>query len=312
MYTSSSTIAGRPSYFSCIISVVFLFLGPFFLRADDQKLELTGLVTDNNLPLADVRISVYEEDVFMTQASTSVNGKFNFSLEYNRVFKIRLEKDNYVAEDILVNTILPKEVSAQKRTNSIVLKMFPVNRSQPFVFNEPVAAVFFHEVVKNFTCDVNYKKTFQTSFTKEPTIHEKLGNSGISEDFKYELTLHRRKAILAAQDTVAQKTEEVGQIQFSADKAPFPFVAGVSSGEVKKLTPLSNNDKVCNAVNLVENTRRINKVSVELNGEKLEYTQIKYLHGGSYYFKNNRSISLETFTREIKKNHLGLCAGIVE
>jgi hypothetical protein len=311
MYTPLSTIARRSSYFSYVISFIFFLLGPFFLRADDQKFELTGLVTDNNLPLADVRISVYEESVFMTQFSTTVNGKFNFPLEYNRSFKIRLEKDNYAAEDIVVNTILPKEAAEQKRTFKVALNMFQVSSSMPFVFNEPVAAVFFHQVVNDFTCDVNYKKTFQPGVTKVLTVHEKLGNSGISEEFKFELTLHRKKAVQAAKDTVAQKTEEVTPVKFSEDKSAFPFVASITPYEAKKeRIQLINNDKVCNSVTLVENTRRINKLNVELNGEKVEYTQIKYLHGGVYYFKNNLSISLETFTREIKNKHLGFCGDV--
>lgn len=180
--------------FSALVYLTALTFLSFTVRGEDHAFELTGLTADNNTPLADVRITVYEESIFMTQYSTSTNGKFSFALEFNKNFKIILEKADYASEVVIVNTSLPQGFPEQRMSHHLSLKMFSLSKETfPFTFEEPVAKIFFNQVIKGFTNEMNYKKTFQTKLEKDPTVHDQLGNSGISEEYKFELSLRRNQ-----------------------------------------------------------------------------------------------------------------------
>jgi hypothetical protein len=182
------------SFSPAIFAFSLFTLLSFSMNAEDQNFELSGLTADNEAPLAGVKVTVYEGSIFMTQSSTSSTGKFVFSLEFNKNFKISLEKEGYATEDIAINTTLPAGATKEKVAHQISLKMFSLTKETlPFTFDEPVAKIFFHPVIKGFTSDINYKKTFETKIEKNPTIHEKLGNGNVSEEFKYELTLRRNQ-----------------------------------------------------------------------------------------------------------------------
>ncbi len=406
------------SFSSAIFSFFVFTLLSFSMNAEDQNFELSGLTADNEAPLAGVKVTVYEGSIFMTQSSTSSTGKFVFSLEFNKNFKISLEKEGYATEDISINTTLPAGSTQQKVTHQISLKMFSLTKETfPFTFDEPVAKIFFHPVIKGFTSDVNYKKTFNTKIEKTPTIHDKLGNGNVSEEFKYELTLRRNqpkkkeeevkpqeaktetkkevavavkteeKTISTETKTVAVKTErKAAEIQsntetktlaaatksnvqeekktITAETAVIKKEKEIAEAQVNSKKITATEEKVSEAKVLatvktpsenikkdvvalkqreeavtqkstvamstnnleqkrtstpviekkeekkigqetyVERTRKINSVVVELNGRIIEFTEVIYNNGGTYYFKNGASISAESFKRETaKKSH---------
>ncbi len=182
------------SKITAIVCFFLLALSTLSLKAENQIFELRGYTVENHAPLADVKITVYEGSIFMTQFSTANNGTFIFSLEFNKNFKISVEKEGYAKEDIIVNTALPNDYPAQKISHEISLKMFVVSKENlPFTFEEAVARISFQPVLKKFISDVNYKKTFQTNIVDDATVHDRLGNSAVSQEFKYELSLRRNQ-----------------------------------------------------------------------------------------------------------------------
>ncbi|MFM7023793.1 MAG: hypothetical protein ACKOXB_12550 [Flavobacteriales bacterium] len=190
----------------------------------ETTLELSGLIADNNTPLSNVRVTVYEGSIFMSQSTTGNTGKFTFPLEFNKNFKITLEKSGYVSEDISINTVLPLNTPEQNMTYQVSLKMFTVSRDAPFIFEEPVTKIFFNQVIKGFTNEMSYKKSYQEKMAGDPTVHDHLGNYGVSQDFKYELSLRR---------TNAKKEEFIAK---SEEKAPEKKQETIAVKEEKKTT----------------------------------------------------------------------------
>ena len=326
---------------SYLVSFISFTLWSFTLSATNQTFELTGITVDKDGPLSDVSITVLEGSGSTTQTPTSVNGQFKFELDFNKKFKITIEKEGYVSEDIIVNTALPQGSAEQTMSHQISLKMFSQSNETPFTFNEPVAKVFFNQVIKGFTDEMNYKKTFHTKLAVDPNVHDRLGNTGISEEFKYELSLHRhpvKKEIKVEEEkiadknpetviAIAEKTEikeeikvETAQISTTVSElkpitiAVEPVAAAIIvkkekkyiHEEVKKIAyaePVKKDVKKLGKEVIIEDTRQINKEVIKSKGKIIEFSYITYNNGGVYYFKNGACISAETYEREMKYTH---------
>lgn len=292
------------SNFSHVAFFILLLIWSFSTNASTFK--LIGVTTANELPLTNVLVTVYEGSYPVTRSYTENNGKFVVSLEFNKKFTINLEKEGYASEMIMVNTNLPEMSSDQPTSHEISLKMFALkNEAVSFTFNEPVAIIAFHESVNDFTSDINYKKTFISKDETNLSVHEKLGNAGITQEFKYELTLNRHKTKEETPEVVESEKKVVftenKKVEVTLVKNEIAFNENSKKEPVSIIIPkkeISNRHET-----LVEHTREINKTIVELNAKTIEYTIITYNHGGVYYFKNGASISAEAYGRELKNTH---------
>jgi len=226
--------------FALIGLIAFTILS-FNLNAENAAFELVGFTADDITPLSDVKVTVYEGSILMTEYSTSSNGKFVFDLAFNKNFKITMEKEGFAAEDLSINTTIPQEFSKQKISYQIALKMFFLSKTiPPFIFEEAVAKIFFHPVVKTFISEIKYKKTFQEAAFVEQSDQEQLGNAGISREFKYELTLRRHQPVKKEEIKVKEeKTEEklavneIVAVQISSPKEIIATPVEVSAPENK-------------------------------------------------------------------------------
>ncbi|MCX6181299.1 MAG: hypothetical protein NT150_05190 [Bacteroidetes bacterium] len=186
-----------------------LLLCTYTLSANEQTFKLSGIAADYNGPLNEVKITVFEESHLMKAMPAAANGKFTFSLDFNKIFKIIIEKDGYVSENISVNTMLPSGVAIQKMAHEISVKMFPVSEETPFTFEQAVMSINYNKVINGFTEEVNYKKTFHSKSENDPSVHNKLGNEGISADYKYQLSLRRFPKKEKSEEPLVIAVEEV-------------------------------------------------------------------------------------------------------
>ncbi|MFM7022852.1 MAG: hypothetical protein ACKOXB_07725 [Flavobacteriales bacterium] len=279
-----------------ILNILFFLMVSLSLSANDAIFELSGKVSDNSLPLNNVSVTVYQEGIALNRFSTNSEGGFSIFMGFDKSVKILLEKEGYADERIDVSTVLPTDFPKHKMTHHVDLQMFRLTGEVPFILNEPVALVFFQHLEKKFTSTVQYSKT-EKGEEKELSVHDKLGNTGIRQEFKYELTLRRRKLTEDSLRDIAA-AEKAQATEVASIDAP---ASSVLVAEEEAISIKAKTDEIIYnpTVTIYENTRVITKTSLLVNNKALEYNKIAYKRGGTYYFKNGISITPEAYKREL-------------
>ena len=166
--------------FCKIVVVLLLSLCGVELLAQAKTLELVGFAKDKGKPVAGVHITVFDGSTLVTEYTTTGNGRYELYLDYNKDFKVVIEKDGYVKEIMTVNTILPKDFPLEDNSKDVYLKMyaFPKDGSE-LKFEEPVAKVFFQEDIQDFNYDLSYAKSIKA---KLDDLEKKIDDKNIVVD----------------------------------------------------------------------------------------------------------------------------------
>ena len=123
-------------------------------------IEVSGNVIKNRKPLEDASITVYEGNKKISNIRTPSNGKFNFKLEYNKVFNVEITKKGLVTKKFDFDTYFPSGID-----NSIInpfnftIVLFPKYANIDMsILEKPLAIIKFQKKYNDFFYDYNYSK----------------------------------------------------------------------------------------------------------------------------------------------------------
>lgn len=140
-----------------LLLVVPTFL-PILLFA--QSLQFNGIVTIENDSPEGARITIYKNNIELTQQDISKKGRFDFKLALDADYKIAFEKNGYVTKNISVNTEVPGEI-VESNPNfppiKLTINLLPrVEQADLSIFEQPVAILAYNYELDDFTFDKEY------------------------------------------------------------------------------------------------------------------------------------------------------------
>lgn len=140
-----------------LLLVVPTFL-PILLFA--QSLQFNGIVTIENDSPEGARITIYKNNIKLTQQDISKKGRFDFKLALDADYKIAFEKNGYVTKNISVNTEVPGEI-VESNPNfppiKLTINLLPrVEQADLSIFEQPVAILAYNYELDDFTFDKEY------------------------------------------------------------------------------------------------------------------------------------------------------------
>lgn len=155
-----------------IITIMSLFLYGTSSFAqynlDSLCLDLKGYVQDDYGHLKDAQVSLYMENVFIKKLTTNHSGKFEFLLNRNHIYTIKVTRQNYLSEKICVNTYMPEIYSSAAHKIQVYDFDIELEEEKKYnlnadVFDFPVALLYYDRNLNQF----DYSRAYSDNIRKE-------------------------------------------------------------------------------------------------------------------------------------------------
>lgn len=144
------------------IFIISIFLVLFStLHAQDNYLLITGQTERNMKPLSGATVTLYEGSNKIKSQVTGEKGEFEFKLDLNKEYTIKVSKKNFVSKRIKFVTKVPEDVSGVWK-RGFAMGLFPVCEGVDYsILDNPVDVVTYDTKKGDFESDKNYARNMR-------------------------------------------------------------------------------------------------------------------------------------------------------
>lgn len=144
-----------------LLALVLLLIGfnqYTYSRSFEGVIRVKGVVYQEDLPIdgaiLDVFVNGVKSDVYITRA----NGRFQFDLDPNHEYVIKVSQFGKVSKMVKLNAYLPKEEFGNWEVGFNVELFDQMEGLDVTVLKDPIAVIFFDKQKGYFDYDENYSK----------------------------------------------------------------------------------------------------------------------------------------------------------
>ncbi len=106
-----------------ILTVLIVVINSFLFAQNEYKYEFHGIVEDNNMPVSQVNIRIYQEQNLVTSQVSLSNGYYKFFLDFNTNYFIEFSKKGFKPKRIFIST----KIAEDKLNSNLESNFFTIN-----------------------------------------------------------------------------------------------------------------------------------------------------------------------------------------
>jgi len=153
-----------------IFTLVFITVSIFTLSAQESTINVFGTVKDelSGKKMADVTVTLEEDGVVKTTASTGINGKFEFILDYGHEYNIRFGAAGYIAKFITIDSKnVPDEDKIIGQAIDLDMSLFQFVEGINFdILKKPIGIARYDSNAGDVSFDYKYTRSIQEEIAR--------------------------------------------------------------------------------------------------------------------------------------------------
>lgn len=187
----------KHKYFCLSCLLIVASLTSFVNQPNVKTIICYGVVKHDNEKTSGVSIQIFCNDNLLDEIVTDRGGGYGFTLVPGKLYKIEVNKEGYLKEEILINTHLPDEVITMGDVPAWEpeIYIYPIMSGLEYEeFNRPIASYVFNEELWQFAEDEKYKSSV------EPILSKTLNKIAILKQEVYRKHISRADSLLSEQN----------------------------------------------------------------------------------------------------------------
>lgn len=296
--------------FTLAFTLLFLFTSPQSLFSQEVlKVDIKGqILNEDNKNIAGAAITLLLENKEIKKTITANNGKFEFTVDFNKEYILKASKEGFYSKMIIISTV---GITNVKYKGWDIILIEKVDGLEGEIFNKPVGRIFYNKETNIFDYDVEFQNKIKSELNlfQIELAEKRKENSYKVLDLKTEPSPENKNP--SENKSIETNATAVYNNDTLRKDSSNELYASLNSNDgvtvnLKKSEPEQRNyfekdeemdDFSFNKEVIKGDNYAMIKITISRGGRTCEYRKIKFSYG-TYFKKDNLDISEALFDYE--------------
>ncbi|MBI4649393.1 MAG: tetratricopeptide repeat protein, partial [Bacteroidia bacterium] len=147
-----------------ILLILFIISSYYYSLSQEFKgyISVKGSIRFEKQPVKDATINIYLNDQIIDTKQTMSDGRFEYKLDFNKIYQIEVVAPELVSKKIEINTAVTDDYKEDILQYKFVFELFEnISGLDISALNAPVSKVSYNEKLDKFEFDVAYDQTMK-------------------------------------------------------------------------------------------------------------------------------------------------------